>query len=305
VTGPATDEQVEDGDEGDHAPVAIDVHVHPSTKEYLVDAMGPFQEAAEAHFHTSIPVRSVDEMAEEFRTDRVLAVLLAWDASSAMALPPVTNDFVAECVQRHPDVFLGFASVDPWRGRAAVAELRRAVVELGLRGLKLHPSAQAFAPDDRRFYDLYAACAELEVPVLFHTGTTGLGAGMPGGGGIKLGYSRPVLLDSVAADFPELQIIAAHPSWPWQDEMLAVAQHKTNVWIDLSGWSPRLWSPALRDAVLGPLSERALFGTDYPFITFGKWRKAFLAHEPSADVVDRVLRSNAARLLGLNGARSR
>ncbi|HEV7760940.1 MAG TPA: amidohydrolase family protein [Acidimicrobiales bacterium] len=279
---------------------AVDIHVHPSTSEYLVDAMGPFREATEAHFRTQIPVRTVPEMADEFRADNVLAVLFAWDATSASGLPPVTNDFVAGCVADHPDAFLGFASVDPWQGRAAVAELRRALVDLGLRGLKLHPSAQDFDPDDRRFYDLYAVCAELEVPVLFHTGTTGLGAGLPGGGGIKLGRSRPILLDNVAADFPELQIVAAHPSYPWQDEMLAVAQHKTNVWLDLSGWSPRLWAPALRDAVLGPLSDRALFGTDYPFITFAQWHKAFLRHEPSDEVVAKVLRGNAARLLGLD-----
>lgn len=281
--------------------VAIDVHVHPSTHEYLVAALGPFREATQAHFRTEIPIRSVDEMADEFRSDRVLGVLLAWDAASATNLPPVTNDFVAGCVERHPDAFIGFASVDPWKGRAAVAELRRAIGALGLRGLKLHPSAQAFAPDDRRFYALYAACVELSVPVLFHTGTTGLGLGLPGGGGIKLGYSRPELLDNVAADFPDLQIIAAHPSWPWQDEMLAVAQHKTNVWIDLSGWSPRRWSPALREAVLGWLSERVLFGTDYPFITFAQWHRGFMTHEPSSEVANKVLKANAVRLLGLGG----
>src|SRR5690606_3696286 len=187
----------------------------------------------------------------------------------------------------------------PWRGRAAVAELRRAITDLGLVGLKLHPSAQGFAPNDRRFYPLYEAAAELDVPVLFHTGTTGLGAGLPGGAGIKLGYSRPILLDDVAADFPQLAIVAAHPSWPWQDEMLAVAQHKTNVWLDLSGWSPRLWSPALRDAVLGPLQDRALFGTDYPFIRFDKWLRAFQAYEPDPDVEAKILRGNAERLLGL------
>jgi uncharacterized protein len=279
--------------------LAIDIHVHPSTKEYVVDALGHFREATEAHFRTEIPVRSVDEMADEFRSAGVLAVLLAWDASTATNLPPVTNDFVASCVERHPDAFIGFASVDPWQGQAAVAELRRAVSDLGLRGLKLHPSAQAFAPDDQRFYDLYAACVDLGIPALFHTGTTGLGVGLPGGGGIKLGYSRPYLLDNVAADFPDLQVVGAHPSWPWQDEMLAVAQHKTNVWIDLSGWSPRRWSPALRDAVVGSLSDRVLFGTDYPFITFERWHKAFLAHEPSDEVVDKVLRGNAGRLLGL------
>ena len=278
---------------------AIDVHVHPSTHEYVVDAMGPFRDAAERYFRTEIPVRTVDEMADEFRADDIMAVLLAWDAETASGLPPVTNDFIASCVDRHPDAFLGFASVDPWKGPAAVDELTRAVRGLGLRGLKLHPSAQLFEPNDRRHYRLWEAAADLGIPVLFHTGTTGLGAGLPGGGGVKLRYSNPMLLDDVAADFPELTIIGAHPSWPWQDEMLAVAQHKPNVWIDLSGWSPKRWSPELTRAVLGPLQDRALFGTDYPFIRFGKWLDAFRTHEPPPEVEEKVLVGNARRLLAI------
>jgi uncharacterized protein len=277
---------------------AIDVHVHPSTEEGLA-AWGPLLEATETYFRTKIATRAVDEMADEFRRDDVLAVLLGWDAETATGVPPLTNDAVAACVERHPDAFLGFAGVDPWKGKAAVAELRRAVTDLGLKGLKVHPSAQAFAPNDPRHYPLWEAAAELGVPVLFHTGTTGLGAGIPGGGGVKLGFSRPIFLDDVAADFPELTIVGAHPSWPWQDEMLAVAQHKANLWIDLSGWSPRKWAPELTAAVLGPLQDRALFGTDYPFITFTKWLDAFRSHGPSPEVEEKVLRGNATRLLGI------
>ena len=279
-------------------PVAIDVHVHPSTAEGLA-AWGELLEATERYFKTSIATRAVDEMADEFRADDVLAELLAWDAETATGEPPLTNDVVAACVARHPDAFLGFASVDPWKGKAAIAELRRAVTDLGLRGLKVHPSAQAFAPNDPRHYPLWETAADLGIPVLFHTGTTGLGAGVPGGGGIKLGFSRPIFLDDVAADFPELTIVGAHPSWPWQDEMLAVAQHKSNVWIDLSGWSPRKWSPELTAAVLGPLQDRALFGTDYPFITFQKWLTAFRSHQPTPEVEQKVLIGNATRLLDL------
>ena len=277
---------------------AIDVHVHPSTAEGL-GAWGEMLAATERHFRTTIDVRSVDELAAEFEADDVLAVLLAWEAETATGVPPLTNDAVADMVARHPSRFVGFASVDPLKGDGAVAELQRAVSSLGMRGLKLHPSAQGFAPNDTRFYPLYDAAVSLGVPILFHTGTTGLSAGVPGGGGIKLGYSRPVLLDDVAADFPELTIIGAHPSWPWQDEMLAVAQHKTNVWIDLSGWSPRRWSPELVRAVLGPLQDRALFGTDYPFITFSKWLDAFRSHGASEEVEEKLLLGNARRLLGL------
>ena len=278
---------------------AIDMHVHLATHEWMDGSLGPLREATERHFHTTVPIRTVDEMAEEFRADDVLAVLLAWDAESAMGLPPVTNDFVADCVRRHPDTFVGFASVDPWKGKAAINELRRAITELGLIGLKLHPSCQGFAPNDRRFYPLWETVVDLDVPVIFHTGTTGLGAGVPGGGGIKLGYSRPILLDDIAADFPEMTIIGAHPSWPWQDEMLAVAQHKTNVYMDLSGWSPKRWSPDLTRNVLGPLQDRVLYGSDYPFITFGKWLDAFHTYDPSPELEEKVLVGNARRLLRL------
>jgi hypothetical protein len=279
---------------------AIDFHVHPSTQQWLGDSLGPMREPTLRHFRADVPVRTIDQMADEFRADGVLAVLLAWDAETATGLPPTTNEYVAECVARHPDAFLGFASVDPWKGKAALRDLRRAVTELGLRGLKLHPPCQRFAPNDPRFGELWALCSELGIPVIFHTGTTGLGAGMPGGAGIKLGYARPWLLDDVAADFPDLQIVAAHPSWPWQDEMLAVAQHKPNVWLDLSGWSPRRWSAELARNVLGPLSDRALYGSDYPFLTFGKWVDAFRsAHDPSPEVEEKILLGNARRLLGL------
>ena len=137
--------------------------------------------------------------------------------------------------------------------------------------MKLHPTAQGFVPDDRAVYPMWEAASELRIPVLVHTGTTGLGAGMPGGGRLKLEPSRPIHLDAVAADFPDLQIVMAHPAWPWQDEQLAIALHKPNTWIDLSGWSPRRFAPDLVRNIKGPLRDRVLFGTDYPFLTHEQW----------------------------------
>lgn len=280
-------------------PYAIDVHVHPSTGEYLDDAMGAFGPACEAYFRTAIPKRTVAEMADELRALDVLAVLFAWDAETATGLPAVANDFVAACVRDHPDVFLGFASVDPLKGAAAVAELERAVRELGLRGLKLHPTAQGISPDDARMAPVWETAAGLGIPVTVHTGTTGLGAGMPGGGHLKLEPSRPIHLDAVAADFPQLQIVMAHPAWPWQDEQLAIALHKPNTWIDLSGWSPRYFAPELVREIKGRLQDRVLFGTDYPFISHEKWFDAFTELGCSESVTEKVLRANATRLLGL------
>jgi len=135
--------------------------------------------------------------------------------------------------------------------------------------------------------------------VTVHTGTTGLGAGMPGGGRLKLGLSRPIHLDAVAADFPDLQIVMAHPAWPWQDEQIAVALHKPNTWIDLSGWSPRRFAPDLVRNIKGQLQDRALFGTDYPFLTHEQWLGAWDGLEVPAAVTEKVLLGNARRLLGL------
>jgi predicted TIM-barrel fold metal-dependent hydrolase len=280
-------------------PRAIDVHVHPSTAEWVDDAMGEYAPACEAHFHTKLPHHTVAEMAEVFERADMLGVLFAWDAETNTGLPPVTNDFVAQVARDYPDVFIGYASVDPGKGEHAVVELERAIRMLGLKGLKLHPTAQGFRPDDRAVYPVWETAQSLGIPVTVHTGTTGLGAGMPGGGKMKLEYSRPIYIDAVAADFPQLQIVMAHPAWPWQDEQLAVAQHKPNTWIDLSGWSPRRFSPDLVRNIKGALADRVLFGTDYPFIGHDQWLDAWATLDVPDDITQRVLLENAQRLLGL------
>ena len=208
------------------------------------------------------------------------------------------NDTVAEIVRRYPKQFIGFASVDPHKGDRAIAEAQRAVRDLGLSGMKFHPGIQAFYPNDRQFAPLFAAVAELGVPALFHTGTSGLGANMPGGGGVKLDYTRPIYLDSLAADFPTLTIIGAHPSWPWEQEMIAILQHKPNVYNDLSGWSPRYIPEALLREAAGRLNHKFLFGSDYPFITPDRWMADFLRIDGWSDEARRqVLWGNGARLL--------
>jgi predicted TIM-barrel fold metal-dependent hydrolase len=279
---------------------AIDFHVHPGTKEYLVDAGGKYLSDALKYFHRHDVMVDVEKMAEDYRRADMMAVLLAWDAETHTGLPPVTNDYVAQVVQKYPDVFIGFASVDPWKGKMAIRELERAVKELGLRGLKLHPIAQAFYPNDRRFYPLWETAAGLKIPLLIHTGTTGVGAGFPGGNGLKLKYAQPIpYIDDIAADFPDLTIVGAHPSWPWQEEMLAVAVHKTNVYIDLSGWSPKYFPPSLIQHANTLLQDRVLFGSDYPFLTPERWLSDFEKAGFKPEVREKILLQNAKRLLKL------
>ena len=281
-------------------PFAIDMHVHLPTVSFLDSAIKPFREPAEKFFHRKVPITRMDEVAKHYEKLDIVGVLLAWDAETATGLPPLTNDEIAGIVAEFPERFIGFASVDPWKGKRAVAEIERAVRELGLKGAKFHPGIQAFYPNDPRFSELFAKVTELGVPALFHTGTNGLGAGIKGGMGVRLDYTRPIYLDHLAADFPELTIIGAHPAWPWHEEMLAIIAHKANVFMDLSGWLPRYIPEAVMNEARKRLSDRILFGSDYPFILPERWLEDFDTLEGfTPEVKRKLLHDNAAALLRL------
>ena len=276
----------------------IDIHVHPNTTEYLRSG-GKYVQHAADYFGVAFETQTPEEMAEQYRALNAIGVLLAWDAETNTGLPPLSNDYIAGIAREFPDTFIGFASVDPWKGKQAEVELERAIRELGLKGVKFHPQAQAFFPNDRRFYPLWEKCVELGVPALFHMGTTAFGAG-PGGDGIRLKYSRPIpYIDDLAADFPELIIIGAHPAWPWQDEMIAVAMHKANVYIDLSGWSPKYFPPALIRYANTLLQDKCMFGSDGPFIKPERWLEDFAKADFKDSVRRKILYENARRVLNL------
>jgi uncharacterized protein len=281
--------------------VAIDVHVHVEISSDGHQSLTPAMEAAKARYFKTGGGRppTIDQIADLYRQRRMAAVVFTVDAETATGHPPIANEEVAQGCTTHADVLIPFASVDPWKGKTAVRQARRLVMEHGVRGFKFHPSLQAFHPNDRMAYPLYAALEELGVPALFHTGQTGIGAGMPGGGGVRLSYSNPMAIDDVAVDFPHLPIILAHPSFPWQDEALAVATHKPTVYIDLSGWSPKYFPPLLIRYANSLLRHKMLFGSDYPAITPDRWLNDFAALDIKPDVRPMILKHNAVRLLGL------
>ena len=232
------------------------------------------------------------------------AVVFTVDAGTAMGHPALSSEEIAEQAAAHPDVLIPFGSVDPLTGSAAVRRARSLATEHGVRGFKFHPSMQAFEPNDRAYYPLYEALEELGLPAVFHTGQTGIGAGLPGGRGIKLRFSDPMLLDDVAADFPGLTIICAHPSVPWQDSAISMATHKANVHIDLSGWLPKYFPPQLVRAINGLLKHKVLFGSDYPVISPDRWIASFGGLDIKAEVRPLVMKENAVRLLGLGESRA-
>ncbi len=279
----------------------IDCHVHPTEARLWIDASANLAPAiSKSEKIRNRFIKPLEVMANDFRSQNTMGVLLAWDAESGTGLPKYPNERVCEIIKSYSDVFIGFASVDPWKGKYAINELKIAIKEYGLKGVKFQQGAQAFYPNEKIFCPLWKTCSDLNVPVLFHTGTTGLGAGLAGGGGIKLDHMKPIpYIDDVAADFPELKIICAHVSWPWADEMLAIVKHKKNVFVDLSGELPSKIPESWKAMMSGQLKHKFLFGTDYPLISPKEWIDDFKKMNYAKDVEDNILYKNAKAVLNL------
>jgi predicted TIM-barrel fold metal-dependent hydrolase len=275
--------------------VAIDVHVHAHAEEH--EDRSDVGAAAKKYFGANDAPRGLDPLAEYYRERSLAAVLFTVDEHLS-GRPMIPNDAVLAAAERHPDVLIPFVSVDPMRGAAALDEVRR-YAAAGARGFKLHPPLQQFVPNDPAVYPYYEAIQATGLPVVFHTGHSGIGTGARGGGGIRLKYGNPMPIDDVAVDFPDMPIILAHPSFPWQDEAISICLHKPNVYIDLSGWSPKYFPPQLVQYANTQLRGKVLFGSDYPLITPDKWIAEFEKLPIREEVRPLVMRENAIRLLKL------
>ena len=281
---------------------AIDVHVHIHDERARAlqgpEAARRFEERAR-YFKREVRHVSVEEQAEQYRSRNMMAVLVNGTDVTVTGLTPVPNDFVAATVQTFPDVFMGMGVIDPWQGELARREIVR-IKELGLVGIgELNPARQHFYPNDPRFYPLWAEAERQGLVLLFHSGYAAAGSGTRGGGGVKLKYCQPLLLDDIAADFPDLKIICAHPSWPWTAESLAIARHKPNFYIDLSGWGPKYFPPELVAQVNSMIPHKALFGSDAPSLPLDRWLAEFEELPLKPEVRQKIMLDNAVKLFGL------
>ncbi len=274
--------------------IAIDVHVHLETE---IDDNSA-NEAAKKYFGDSGVGRNRYELAEYYRSRKIGCVVFTVD-ERLTGRPPIPNDEIAAFAAENADIMFAFASVDPTRGKEAVDEAERLIAAGGIRGFKLHPPLQQFHANDKQVYPFYEVINEAKLPVIFHTGHSGIGTGQRGGGGVRLKYGAPMDIDDVAVDFPDMPIIMAHPSFPWQDEAISVCLHKPQVYIDLSGWSPKYFSPTLVQYANTLLKHKVLFGSDYPLIAPDRWLADFEKITIRDEVRPLILKENALRLFGL------
>jgi predicted TIM-barrel fold metal-dependent hydrolase len=280
--------------------IAIDTHTHAE-----VSCWNPFDKygeeydrAADKYFRSSRRP-TIEESIAYYRERKIGMVMFMVDAEAQLGRRRIPNEEIAEAAAKNSDVMIAFASIDPHKGRMGAREARKLIEEHGVKGFKFHPTVQGFYPYDKMAWPIYEVIAEYKMPAIFHSGHSGIGSGMRCGGGLRLEYSNPMHLDDVAIAFPDMQIVIAHPSWPWQDEALSVAMHKPNVWIDLSGWSPKYFPPQLVQYANTLLRDRVLFGSDYPLITPDRWMKDFDEGGFRDEVKPLILKRNAMRLLGL------
>jgi uncharacterized protein len=280
--------------------IAIDIHTHAEVSCWNpFDAYGEeYDRAADKYFRSSRRP-TIAESVAAYRERKIGLVMFTVDAEAQMGRRRIPNEEIAEAAQQNQDMMIAFASIDPHKGKMGAREARRLVEEHGVKGFKFHPTVQGFYPQDRMAWPIYEVVAEFGMPAIFHSGHSGIGSGMRCGGGLRLEYSNPMHLDDVAIAFPDMQIVIAHPSWPWQDEALSVAMHKPNVWIDLSGWSPKYFPPQLVQYANTLLKDRVLFGSDYPLITPDRWMKDFAEAGFRDEVRPLILKDNAVRLLRL------
>ena len=238
------------------------------------------------------------DQVEFYRQRNLMGIVFDVDSETTTGLR-ISNDEVLELSQRSGGLLIPFGSVDPWKGAAAVREIERCK-GLGFRGMKFQPITQAFFPDDPRFFPMWETCQLLELPVLIHMGTTAIGNDSPGGRGLSLKYGRPIPhLDDLAARFPHLSIIAAHPGWPFHTELLAVARHKGNVHIDLSGWAPKHLPEEVLRYANSVMPNKFLFGSDYPLMSPDRWLNEFESLSIKPESRKKILYENACRLFDL------
>ncbi len=276
----------------------IDLHCYPGTKEWIA-CQGPYVEALAKYWKRDWSARPEDEVVREFEGAGVEACLVALDLESTIKTRPAGNDYVHAMWKRHPKrIIQCWGALDPFK-KDVLEEARKAVHQYGFIGFHFHPIMQHFAVDDPRARPMFEAIDSLDAAVMVDVGTTGMGAGMPGGHGAIIRHAHPASIDKLAADFPKLKIIMAHPGWPWVDETTAVALHKGNVYWEMSGWAPKYFPGNLKVDMRGRLQDKIMFGSDYPSMSYERILREWHELGYRDEVMAKIFHKNAERILHL------
>lgn len=287
-------------------PRIIDFHSHWGTERGWKGS--PYEtaedrKALKGYFKWEMSFVSEEEQAAQFRKDNARVMLdFAFTYKMDAAAVRDQHDYAFDYARKHPDVVLGnWIGIDPTKADH-VRELERCLHDgPGLVGLAVHSLTPAGTPDQPAWDRCLRMCIEANRPVLMHVGMSATGAGTRGGMGITLEGAHPKYVDRVAAKYPALNVIAARVAWPWQSEMIAIALHKANVWMELHGWSPRYFSDELKREIAKRLRKKTFFGADYPMLGHGRLAREWVEQGFEQDVLDDVFSRNADSFLASIG----
>lgn len=277
----------------------IDVHSHWGTRRGYTLRTDEELAQQKATWNSEPSYHTEAEMADYFRRSQVQAILdFGFTKFMPLAEAAPIHDYGFDTQRAHPLEILGhWIHIQPSTGADGVRELRRCIEKApGFIGFAVSGSGSG-PPSDPLWYPFYDLCIQAGIPALIFVGSTGLGAGLPGGNGVLLDDCHPRHLDYVAAKFPKLTIVAARPGWPWQTETIAVLMHKRNIWYELHGWSPKYFTPDLRHEIPRRLKDRVMFGADYPLFTYERLMRDWRAHGFDEDTLEAVFHRNAERFL--------
>lgn len=278
----------------------IDLHSHWGTKRGYVLRTPEELAQQKKTWNSETQYVTEDQMADYFRASHAQVILdLGFTKFAPLDEARALHDYSFEIQKAHSDVIIGnWFHIDPAiHGPEGLKELRRCIdMKSGFIGLAVNGSGSVPASDPL-YAPYYKLCIEANIPVLIFVGTTGLGAGLPGGNGILLDSCHPRHLDYVAAKNPQLRIVAARPGWPWQTETIAVLMHKRNIWYELHGWSPKYFTPDLKHDIARRLQDRIMFGGDYPLYTFERLTHEWQEQDYSETILEKVFYKNAEAFL--------
>ncbi|MDE7064963.1 MAG: amidohydrolase family protein [Desulfovibrionaceae bacterium] len=238
------------------------------------------------------PVQSLADCAARLASLGIDKALVSGRDIESTYAAPASNDLVDACVAAYPSLFIGIHGYDPHKGMTAYKAMRRAIREQRSRGASIEPSMAHCPMDDARYYPLYALCCDYDVPVLV---TAGLSPNMPK---VLLSHSSPLALDKVAADFPDLRILASHGGYPWVNETIAVCLRHRNIYIDFSSSINKPMGEEYIKAANGCLADRFVFSSAHPFADVADALEQARHIGLSRENLEKMFSENARRLLG-------
>lgn len=280
----------------------LDLHSHWGTERGYVLRNAEQLEQQQHTWNSKPKYDTEEEMAAYLRANQVRAIL-DFGFTKSLALDEVRplHDYAITTQAQYADCLLGnWIQIDPRLGEAGAQELERCILaSKGFVGYCVSASGMGFPADDPVYRPFYEVLQAHKRPALILVGHTGSGAGLRGGGGVRLDLCHPRYVDEVAVEWPDLTIISGRPAWPWQDDMIAILLHKPNVFAELHGWSPKYFTDALKKEIRSRLRKKMMFGGDYPLFRYERLVSDWKELGYTDEVLEAVFNGNAKRLLGL------